>query len=94
MARQVWRPGPECIRIAGEHDRLRTQPEPVLCPHQALQQPAAEEAGPAGDEYTFAAQLVPQVAGVVQHMIQVAGERVLCHPYSQASTRMRSGFTP
>jgi hypothetical protein len=43
---------------------------------EAFQEPAAEEAGAAGEEEALAAQFLPQALGMGQDVIEVGGEGV------------------
>ena len=60
-------------RIAGQHDRSGAEVQFVVGPDEALQQPAAEKAGAAGDKEALAAQVVPEKAGVLQDKVQIGG---------------------
>jgi hypothetical protein len=71
VARQVRRLLRERLWVSCQHHRLGAQTKPVVCPGEALQQPAAEEARAARDEDALAAQLIPQALGVGQDVIEV-----------------------
>ena len=57
--------------IAGEDDRARAQAEDIIGMGETLQQPPAEKTRAAGEEQALTAQLSPQCAGLLQHVIQV-----------------------
>jgi hypothetical protein len=68
---QVGRFQGEGCRVTAEHMNLCAQIQPVTNKNKTLEQPAAEEAAPARNEYILPSHFFPEVWGVIQDMFQV-----------------------
>ena len=76
MRREVRGLFSEGFEVAGEHQRGRAQPEPVIGPGEAFEQPATVKAGAPGDKHPLPAQRLPQPLRVRQDVIEVRGQRI------------------
>ena len=83
---KVWALLSECVRISREENGLSAKPEEAVHMTKALNEPAAEEAGSAGDEDALPAHFIPYVRcirsyffEVVSELIHAAGTRRLCN---------------
>ena len=67
--------------------------KPVVRPNKTFQQPASKKTRPAGDEYALAAQFVPKPSGVIEDVVEITGQAIIRHCYSQASITTWFGGT-